>query len=103
VKYGDGDKKGGDVNMMTRMATLITIFLITVCLGLLCPEFAFKGGDAFAQGQAPLTKEQIVERVQQIDRQLLQLEKQDLVKAYQALEAKEKAKPKEEKKPEVKK
>ena len=61
-------------------------------------------GVAFAQTQQPLTKEQIIERVQQIDRQLLQLEKQDLVKAYQALEAKEKAaKPKEEKKPEVKK
>jgi hypothetical protein len=59
-------------------------------------------GDAFAQGQqTPLTKEQIVERVQQIDRQLLMLEKQDLVKAYQELEkkekaAKEKAEPKKE-------
>jgi hypothetical protein len=51
-------------------------------------------GVAFAQGQQPLTKDQIVERVQQIDRQLLLLEKQDLVKAYQELEKKEKAEPK---------
>jgi hypothetical protein len=73
---------------------------ISLMIGLL-----LLAGVAFAQGQqTPLTKDQIVERVQQIDRQLLMLEKQDLVKAYQALEAKEKAKPKEEpKKPEVKK
>jgi hypothetical protein len=64
--------------------------VISLIVGLL-----LLAGVAFAQGQqTPLTKDQIVERVQQIDRQLLMLEKQDLVKAYQELEKKEKAEPK---------
>lgn len=51
----------------------------------------FCGTCAVAQQSQPLTKEQIVERVQAIDRQLLQIEKQELIKQYQAIEAKEKA------------
>ena len=49
--------------------------------------------------QVPLTKQQIIERVGAIDRQLLLLEKAELVKQYQDLEAKEAAaKPKAEEK-----
>ena len=50
----------------------------------------------FAQPAKPLTKDQIIERVGQIDKQLLLLEKQELIKKYQELE-------KAEKKPEPKK
>ena len=47
----------------------------------------------FAQPAKPLTKDQIIERVGQIDKQLLLLEKQELIKKYQELEKAEKPKP----------
>jgi hypothetical protein len=66
-----------------------------VALTLLAITFILGSVTAMAQTQAqpqqPLTKEQIVDRVGVIDRQLLILEKQELVKQYQALEAKEAA------------
>ena len=51
---------------------------------------------ALAQGPAPakppeMTKEQIVQRGMEIDKQLLLIERQELVYKYQAIEAKEKA------------
>ena len=78
------------------MRRITTIVLASICL---------IGAATYSLAQTPtptpqpMTKAQIIERVGEIDQQLLSIEKARLIKAYQELEAKEQAaKPKVEEK-----